>query len=89
MDKLIEKQVKFHLDKVARLSKEFTTRKNAGRKKIQKMEEELAADLARLQNQIDSHRDKAKEISRDGLQSLPREAQRPKFDTCDPKDISS
>lgn len=51
---------KHHLDKASQLEKQYHTRKLAGEKRIWKSQEELNHELARIQTQIDSHKEKAK-----------------------------
>lgn len=58
-DKLIEMQVKFHLDKASQLEREYQTRKTAGEKRLLKSEHELELELSRIQDQIKAHRTKA------------------------------
>ena len=64
-DRLKKSQVKFHLDKVAILTKHLDAQKSAGEHRIFKMEEELKMELAGIQRQIDSHREKAEEVARE------------------------
>jgi hypothetical protein len=61
-NKVILKSVKFHLDKVFELEREYHKRESAGRKKILEAENELKESLSNLQKQIEGHREQAKSL---------------------------
>jgi hypothetical protein len=62
MDKLSQKQIEFHLNKVSLLERELETRKSAGEKRIQKAEAELRLELDRLRDQINGHLGKVENL---------------------------
>lgn len=78
VDKLANKKAKLHLDRAFQLEREWQSRKSAGERRIQKMEEELKQDLLRIRTQIDGHREKAMAAIQPAQQShsAPAECQK-------------
>lgn len=71
-NKIVNVVYQFHIDKATQLQKELDTRRNEGNKRLWKQEEELRMQLERLQNQINSHLEKAevaKKVARPYQQS--------------------
>ena len=62
MDKLTSNQISFHHNKIVILKRELVLRKQNGERKIWKSQMELESELARIQNQIDSHKEKIKAL---------------------------
>lgn len=61
-NKVIENQIRFHLDKIDILNRAKEMKKQAGEKKAWKAEEELNSELNSIQQQIDNHNKSVKEL---------------------------
>jgi hypothetical protein len=64
MDILIQKQIKFHSEKITHLEKELEARTSAGTKRINKAEAELRLELDRIREQIRGHKEKIEDLKR-------------------------